>query len=99
MLRYEIDDPSRQPDFPRKLCAVCNVADDDLCTLSRLEFVVRILRHLILDKMLRCRGLSDIVIKSADPCEKAVRADNPACFFGELADSVRMLIRSRCPKC
>jgi hypothetical protein len=49
---------------------------------------VRIVAELILDKMLGCSRLADVVIKSSDAGEESIAADYAAGFFRQLPDRV-----------
>src|SRR5436190_5928866 len=98
MLRDEINDPCRQSHLAGELNTVGHVADDYFRALRRFEPVVRILRQLIFNEMLRCGRFADIVIQSTDTGEQAIAADHAARLFGKLSDGVGMLISPRCPE-
>ena len=88
MLRNKVDDSLRQAHFPGQFYAVCDMANDDLRTLDRLQTVVRILARLIFDEVFGCRGFADVVIQSSDSREQTIGANGAASFFSQLPNGM-----------
>jgi hypothetical protein len=75
--------------------AVRHVTGDDLGALVGTQAIVRIVALLVLDEVLGRSKLADVVIQRADTREQRVCADRATRVLRELADSVRVLVRSR----
>ena len=88
MLRNEVGNLLRQPDFFRESRSIRDVARDDLRALIWAQSIVWIVTLLIFDEVLRRREFADVVIKRADAGEKWICADRTAGIFRKLSNGM-----------
>src|SRR2546425_12278659 len=94
MLRNKIRYPFGQSNFLRQSQPIGDMAGDYFCALQWLEMIVWIVTTLVLDKVIRRRDFSYVVVQRSDPAEHGICADSSARVFSQLADRVRMLVGS-----
>ena len=88
VLRNKIRYAFGQSNFLRQSQSIGDMAGDDFRALQWLEMIVWIGTTLVLDKMIRRRHFSNVMVQRSHTSQHGICANRSACVFSQLSDGV-----------